>query len=470
MSTIKHAQSTSPVTLEKQRSYGEVIEFFDAHWSVSCEKSLERAKALDAAFGDNAKKLAAIFIGGSSGKSLTAHFTAKLLKEEGLAAGVFYAPHILTYNERFSLNGETISNKALTDLANEVINQAESLKIKFNSYELLAQIAFNYFTQQKVDVVIFEVNSDTAAQSLSLLTPKVYCITRLVDAIGNTACKATDAMLNYFTKHIAAKNYIVSADQNKENLKNLQNYTLTHGAHWEMPIRKLVPLSYPFEQLHGRSAALAERVASIFVHNFTAKNTVLIGDSLLIHQKAQRGRPTLEAKRNKELHQVKTLSSFWKETLADLPARFQLFDKEKPSILLDVADDVDALKNTLLGIRLLNYQKPLKGLTLIMGCYKNAIDTKEYARVLRYFFKKNSGIILLCPIKKMHEHQEESWNVQDVYAELSARKVKAKSCESFKEAFELAKKSVDERQGLVVIVGAPSFINEYWNYKGIKKF
>jgi len=48
-------------------------------------------------------------------------------------------------------------------------------------------------------------------------------------------------------------------------------------------------------------------------------------------------------------------------------------------------------------------------------------------------------------------------------------KIKAKSARSFKEAFQAAEKSVDERYGLVVIAGSSSLITEYWRYKGIKK-
>ena len=48
-------------------------------------------------------------------------------------------------------------------------------------------------------------------------------------------------------------------------------------------------------------------------------------------------------------------------------------------------------------------------------------------------------------------------------------KIKAHSAKSFKEAFEAAQKSVDERHGLVVVTGSPAIISEYWHYKGIKK-
>ena len=51
----------------------------------------------------------------------------------------------------------------------------------------------------------------------------------------------------------------------------------------------------------------------------------------------------------------------------------------------------------------------------------------------------------------------------------SRLKIKAKSSKNFKDAFEAAQKSVDDRHGLVVITGSPSILTEYWKHKGMKK-
>lgn len=48
-------------------------------------------------------------------------------------------------------------------------------------------------------------------------------------------------------------------------------------------------------------------------------------------------------------------------------------------------------------------------------------------------------------------------------------KIKAKSAHSFKEAFDLAQKLVDERYGLIVVAGSSTLITAYWHYKGMKK-
>ena len=263
--------------------------------------------------------------------------------------------------------------------------------------------------------------------------------------------------------------HVISADQSKFNLQVMEDITKANGGVWAMPIRKLAPLAYPFEQLHGRCAALAERIGSILINDCVTSiqsNT----NNLLTKMKGQRGRPTLEAKRQAELNPKRTLDQFWKDTSTQLAGRFQLLDKEKPTILLDCARNLDAFENMLLGVRLLHYHRPLKGLVLIVGCNNKNLKYTEMLKLLRYFFKKTSGQIIICPASpKPGDLADESWDAEKVTNDIKSMKIKARSAVSFKEAFEVAEKSVDERNGLVVISGSPSLITEFWKYKGLKK-
>jgi folylpolyglutamate synthase/dihydropteroate synthase len=237
-----------------------------------------------------------------------------------------------------------------------------------------------------------------------------------------------------------------------------------------MPIRKLTVLPYPFEQLHGRCAALAERIATIFVNEYINKKSLVVAESLLTKIKGQRGRPTLEAKRKSELHPKKTLDQFWKDVVNELPGRFELLSKEKPSVLLDNAANLDAIRNVLLGIRLLHYQRPLKGLCIIMGNNNTEIDLTELLKLIRYFFKKTSGSIIICPSKPNSENiMGTSWDVEAVATDLKNMKIKARAATSFEEAFAIAQSAVDERNGLIVVTGSQEIVSEYWRTKGIQK-
>src|SRR5579863_7307841 len=124
--TTTQKPTASAKAASKQRSYNEIVDYLDTHWAANrADTSLSALKQLDKALGSLSQKVPSIVIAGTNGKSLTAHFTTRLLREEGLTFGTFYTPHFLTYNERFSLNNETISNKVLTDVGNEVINTVE---------------------------------------------------------------------------------------------------------------------------------------------------------------------------------------------------------------------------------------------------------------------------------------------------------------------------------------------------------
>ena len=100
MKNIKKTSKSSVVAPGQQRSYNEIIELLDNNWSTnSNDKNLSCIKKLNQALDTPTKKLDTVLVAGTNGKSLTIHFTTKLLKEEGVAVGTFYAPHILTYKQ-----------------------------------------------------------------------------------------------------------------------------------------------------------------------------------------------------------------------------------------------------------------------------------------------------------------------------------------------------------------------------------
>ncbi len=470
MSNINKRQegSRSSVGISAPRNYNEIIEFLDSHWQTRAD--LTALKKVDAALGFPSKSLNTILVTGTNGKGLTIHFASKLLKEEGLKVGAFYSPHILTYNERLVINNEVIGNKAFVDLANEVLAAAQTSEVSLTSREMLTMMALLHFKNNDVEVVLLEMVDTSTADAVTICNPKIFAITRLTDDESNPKNEITANTIHAMLEVVKAGTHVVSADQSKLNLQVMLDATKARNGIWSMPIRKLAILAYPFEQLHGRCAALAERICQIFIDNLANKDTLTVENSLLAKQKGQRGRPTLEAKRKKTENPKKTLEQFWKDEVSDLPARFQILDKEKPTILLDNARNIDALKNLLLGVRLLHYQRPLKGLIFIFGCDSKQMDVEEFLRLLRYFSKKNSCQVIFCPIEgKIPGMKEESWNVEQITNDVKSLKIKAKSAKNFQEAFEIAKKSVDERNGLVVISGSQSIIYEFWQYKGIKK-
>ena len=480
--TTLQKQPTQKAFVGKQYNYNEIVEFLDAHWSVAKKPATTQSekaqnnplyciKRLDEAFGSISKKIDAVLIAGSNGKSLTTHFTSRLIKEESLVVGSFYSPHITTYNERLVCNNESITNTLFTDLGNEVIAMAQKLNITPDTLDILTMMSLLYFKAHNVDIAIIEAARNGSVCPTSIFKPKIIAVTRMTDIEDYDEQETVTALVKDLLYPMLPGTHVVCADQSKFNLQTMQKIVGESGGHWSMPIRKLAPLNYPFEQLHGRCAALAERIAQIYVDSYANKEDVIVLNSLLTKQKGLRGRPTLKAKRESELNPKKTMEQFWQETQSTLPGRFQMLASERPAVLLDTATNLDSFKNLLLGVRLLHYQRPLKGLVLILGCDNEQLKMLEFSKLLRYFFKKASGQVIVCPTTPMPGNKGTvSWTPEKVVEEIKNLKIKAKVGKSFKEAFESAQKHVDERLGLIVIAGSPSIVTEYWNQKNANKF
>ena len=464
-------QTTSTPPKGKTRGYNDIVEYLSSrHQDLPKETHAACVKALDKELGHPSKLFNTIFITGANGKSITAHFTTQLLHEEGLTVGTLQTPHLLSYNERILVGNDAISTKTFSDHANTVIDAAQRLKVEPHALDVLFFTALLYFKTSKVDAVTLEIDTDVAWHPAYICSPKIFAVTRLTNAQTQQASKIDTKILEQQLEPIGKDAYVVSADQGKANLQHMQAYVEKRGANWMMPIRKLAPLPYPFEQLHGRCAALAERIARTYVNDIAADNATVVSSSLLTQKKGHRGRPTLKAKRQSELNPKRTIEQFWRETISTLPGRFQLLEREKPTILLDNASNIDAFENLLLGVRLLHYQRPLKGLALIIGTNNSALASPDFFKLVRYFFKKTSGHLFICPVKdKQKAHAQAGWNVEKVANEMRNMKIKAKACASFQEAFESCKQHVDERHGLVVIAGSTEVIAQYWDHKGIKR-
>lgn len=442
-------------------SYEDIAAWLDGAWKNPLPKNLDRMKSLDKALGNPSSSFNAILVAGDNGKSLTSNFVTQLLAEEKVAVGSYYSPHINSYLERFAINNMGINNQDFCTAAQEVANVTEQLEENFHATELLSAIAYLVFKKNSVTVAVLESTNVASCDPAQIVNKKVVAITRLCN-------EADEAKIKELVGYVTKDSWLVSADQSKANLQLMEDLATKKHANWAMPIRKLAAMPYPFEQLHGRCAALAERACQIMMEILYGNNpeTRIIESSLLLKPKGQRGRPTLEAKLNSELNPKRTIEDFWQETTNSLPGRFQLLKKEKPLVLLDNASNLDAFNNLYLGIRLLHYAHQLKGLVLIIGCDNNELTNAEFLRASRYFFKKTSGQIIFCPVQnKTAEAQAEvdSFDVEKITNEIRNYKVKAKSAKNLKDAYAQALKLVDEQQGLIVVAGSSTIVQEFNN-------
>lgn len=439
-------------------TYQEVLSYLDNHWTKPIPGVMQKINAL---IGSPGSEVSFIRIAGTSGKSTTIYYLTKLFQAEGLIVGSFTSPHFNFYNERIAINGTIISHDSFTHLANIIIDIIKTHNISATSKDVLLAIALLYFKNEGVDLAILEQEETLHYDPTTIFSPKILGITRIVLPNKELIQQAIQAI----TTQTSPAAFITSADQSKSTLHEIAQQAKKQASCWVMPIRKIAPLPYPYEQLHGRSAALAERIAQTYINQVATLSEVTSKESLLRFTKKQRGRPSLTSKTFNNCAN-KTIENFWKITSVELPHRFQKIESKHYTLLLDAASNIDALKNLLLGIRLLNYKKPFKSISFLLSNHNGQICEQEFIKTVRYFFKKISSQLILCPIANtIGEQIGTPANLERLTTLAQHAKIKVTVYKNFKNAFDLTTKQLHDSQDLLVITGSQAIISEYWKHK-----
>lgn len=145
------------------------------------KSGLASMQLLSSLFGSPEKQFQSIHIAGSNGKGSVTTKIAKALELSGAKVGLYTSPHISSYRERIQINGQLISEKAVTGLLSEIFSVLDEIKEKEPStfFEITTLLAFRYFAQEKVDVTVIEVGLGGRLDATNIITPILSAITSL---------------------------------------------------------------------------------------------------------------------------------------------------------------------------------------------------------------------------------------------------------------------------------------------------
>ena len=130
----------------------------------------------------------AAHIGGTNGKGSVSHIIASILQESGLKVGLYTSPHLKDYRERIKINGELIPEDFVVDFVTRHKNKFEKINPSF--FEMTVALAFDYFSENNVDIAVVEVGMGGRLDSTNLVNPLVTAITNIgydhTKYLGNT--------------------------------------------------------------------------------------------------------------------------------------------------------------------------------------------------------------------------------------------------------------------------------------------
>lgn len=157
---------------------------------------LARIRKLLKALGNPEKRLKTIHIVGTNGKSSTARMLSAILGAQGLKAGAYMSPHLVSFCERYVINGKEIPESRFAKLILEVRDRAEEVNKRAKSsgpltqFEILTAAAFLYFRQQKVDVAVIEAGLGGRYDATNVIDSRVQVLTNVelehTDLLGKT--------------------------------------------------------------------------------------------------------------------------------------------------------------------------------------------------------------------------------------------------------------------------------------------
>ena len=162
--------------------------------AAAYKEGLGNTFLLDEQFGHPHRQYRTIHVGGTNGKGSVSHTLAAILQAQGYRVGLYTSPHLVDFRERIKVNGEMISKERVIDFVTDFKKRNYSAVCSgFSFFELATALAFQYFSEKKVDFAVIEVGLGGRLDCTNIITPELSIITNIsfdhVQFLGDTLPK-----------------------------------------------------------------------------------------------------------------------------------------------------------------------------------------------------------------------------------------------------------------------------------------
>jgi dihydrofolate synthase/folylpolyglutamate synthase len=334
--------------------------------------NLSRMNRLLAELGNPHRQLKAVHIAGTKGKGSTAAMLSSMLSNCRMKVGLYTSPHVLTVRERVAINGDSISESRFTKLMEEIRGAAAKLKSDDITYfEALTALAFQYFTQEGVDVAIIEAGLGGRLDSTNVIKPEVCAITSIsldhTEQLGSTLASIAEEKAGIMKQGVT----VISAPQRAEVKQALLAASDKNAA----PIRftgEDVEFSYRFESSrafgpHTRLSLTTPQSRFEHVH------VPLLGEHQAINCSVALAAVDALKQRGFAIDDQLAIEGLASVRLA---GRMEMIS-DQPRVLVDGAHNAASVNALMRGI---GQNVPYDSMVVIFGCQRD----KDVAGMLRH--------------------------------------------------------------------------------------
>lgn len=353
---------------------------FSRMGAAAFKKDLTNTITLCQFLGDPQKKFKSIHIAGTNGKGSVSHILAAILQTAGYKTGLYTSPHLKDFRERIKVNGVMAEENFVIDFTERIKPLIKEIEPSF--FEITVAMAFEYFAIQKVDIAVVEVGLGGRFDSTNIITPELSVITNIgwdhMNILGDSLAKIAIEKAGIIKEKVpvVAGEVLPETKEVFEKIANEKESPLSVAAqkrqavNWYWEKHKLfVEVSEEYKPDHHTYQMDLPGI-------YQTKNLITVLEACF--QLQQQGWKTNVANIQKALPQVKKLTG--------VHGRWEIIH-HSPDIVLDVAHNVDGMKQLMRQIEVTDYRH----LHLIIGMVKD----KEIGKIISllpkeatYYFTK----------------------------------------------------------------------------------
>lgn len=153
----------------------------------SIDLGLDRIRVVAERLGLLKLHFPVITVAGTNGKGSTVAFLHAILSVQGYKTGAYTTPHILDYNERIAISGESLADDVICRAFEKIDEARGDVSLTYFEFGTLAAVLC--FVEQQVDVVILEVGLGGRLDAVNLWDADLALITTIaidhIDWLGN---------------------------------------------------------------------------------------------------------------------------------------------------------------------------------------------------------------------------------------------------------------------------------------------
>lgn len=163
-------------------NYNQTLEALYSRNEFSIKLGLENIKKLLSLLNSPHKRFQSIHVAGTNGKGSVACYLAEILKAQGYKTGLYTSPHLNDFRERIRVNQKRIPKEEVLKGLQKIYKLIETGQAKEQTFvptffEIVTALAFDFFSNKKVDIAVVETGLGGRLDSTNVIGPAVSVIT-----------------------------------------------------------------------------------------------------------------------------------------------------------------------------------------------------------------------------------------------------------------------------------------------------